>query len=74
MSNASVQRLTRTSPVSESTRTSQNWAPHASFRQRRRSRMSRDMNFARPESRPSRVSEPTATSTDGRPALTSVAA
>jgi hypothetical protein len=37
-SNTAVQRDTRTSPVSGSTRTSQNWAPQAAFIQRRWSR------------------------------------
>jgi hypothetical protein len=40
MSNTPTQRVMRTSMVSGSTRTSQNWAPEAAFTQWRRSRMS----------------------------------
>ena len=68
MSNTPTHRVTRTSPVSGSTRTSQNCAPAAAFTQRRLSRTNFVMNRTWPASCPSRDSDPTATSTCDRPA------
>ena len=67
-SNDPSQRDTRTSPVSGSTRTSQNCAPHAAFTQRRRSSRNFDMNRSCPATAPAPASAPTPASTYARPA------
>jgi hypothetical protein len=72
-SNTPSHREIRTSPVSVSTRTSQNCAPRAAFDQRP-SRRNLDITRAGRASLPRRPSEPTVASTAGSPAAANVSA